>query len=235
MNAARKTFLPTRAGLRARGLKAFGLFVLVLGAAGLAVASLRSLSGGDWGRPAEGPSRWLAAAPTGSADGADGRSAADSTGTKQVLGATAVVAETQSDLVFAARVDTGATTCSVHVEAWEIFDESAEMAENVGKSIRFLVRNHQDDARWVVSKIAELATIKTSEREELRYKVPMTLVCKGISKNVLVSLNDRAHMKYPMLVGRNFLEDDFLVDVSSPEASEPVAAAGRGAQVADNR
>jgi hypothetical protein len=31
---------------------------------------------------------------------------------------------------------------------------------------------------------------------------------------VLVTLNDREKMKYPMLLGRNFLADDFLVNVS---------------------
>jgi hypothetical protein len=31
---------------------------------------------------------------------------------------------------------------------------------------------------------------------------------------VLVTLNDRADLDYPLLVGRNFLFDDFVVDVS---------------------
>jgi hypothetical protein len=150
---------------------------------------------------------------------------------KRILGAVTEVACEQSELVFAARVDTGATTCSVHVEKWEISDESAEMAENVGKQIRFFIKNHRDDGQWVVSKIVELATIKTSEREEQRYKVPMTLVCQGVKKEVLVSLNDRAHMQYPMLVGRNFLQDDFLVDVSAEQT--PADEAGATHQVAD--
>ncbi|MCA9260183.1 MAG: ATP-dependent zinc protease [Planctomycetales bacterium] len=133
---------------------------------------------------------------------------------KRVVGATAVVAESETALEFAARIDTGASTCSVHVEKWEIEDESTKMEENVGKRIRFLVKNHEDEGCWIERKIAELAIIKTSEEAEHRYKVPMTLVCEGVKKRVLVSLNDRAHMKYPMLVGRNFLDGDFLVDVS---------------------
>jgi hypothetical protein len=31
---------------------------------------------------------------------------------------------------------------------------------------------------------------------------------------VQVTLNDRQSMKYPLLLGRNFLRDDFLVNVS---------------------
>jgi hypothetical protein len=30
----------------------------------------------------------------------------------------------------------------------------------------------------------------------------------------LVSLSDRSDLKYPLLLGREFLEDDFVVDVS---------------------
>jgi hypothetical protein len=29
-----------------------------------------------------------------------------------------------------------------------------------------------------------------------------------------VTLNDRTDMEFPLLIGRNFLRDDFLVDVS---------------------
>jgi hypothetical protein len=35
-----------------------------------------------------------------------------------------------------------------------------------------------------------------------------------VEKKVVATLNDRQNMKYPMLLGRNFLRDDFLVNVS---------------------
>jgi len=34
---------------------------------------------------------------------------------------------------------------------------------------------------------------------------------------VLVTLNDRTDMEYPLLVGRNYLRGDFLVDVAKKE------------------
>jgi hypothetical protein len=46
-----------------------------------------------------------------------------------------------------------------------------------------------------------------------RYKVPLVFEWNGFRKEVLVTLNDRTHMEYPLLVGRNFLSGDFLVDV----------------------
>lgn len=132
---------------------------------------------------------------------------------KQVIGAVAKVAEAQSELEFVARVDTGATTSSIHVDAMEIIDGAPTMFENLGKTIRFHLSNGEGGGQWLQRKIAEIATIKTSERAEMRYKVPLTLSCDGVEKNVLVSLNDRSSMNYPLLLGRNFLEGEFLVDV----------------------
>ena len=50
-----------------------------------------------------------------------------------------------------------------------------------------------------------------------RYKVLLTLKWNDVDKEVLVTLNDRADMEYPLLIGRNFLRGDFLVDVAMKE------------------
>jgi hypothetical protein len=42
-----------------------------------------------------------------------------------------------------------------------------------------------------------------------------------VEKKVLVTLNDREQMKYPLLLGRNFLRDDFLVNVSQGDELAP--------------
>jgi hypothetical protein len=133
---------------------------------------------------------------------------------KHVIGPVVDVDTLDGDLRFIARVDTGATTCSLHVDRWKIVDESPQMAENVGKTIRFLSTNRRGKSVWIERTITEMAVVKTPDCEELRYKVPMTLSCNGVAKEVLVSLNDRSRMNYAMLLGRNFLDDDFLVDVS---------------------
>jgi hypothetical protein len=44
--------------------------------------------------------------------------------------------------------------------------------------------------------------------------VPLKLRWQDVEKKVLVTLNDRNNMKYPILLGRNFLRGDFLVDVN---------------------
>lgn len=132
---------------------------------------------------------------------------------KRIIGPTTIVAEADSEIDFRARVDTGATTTSLHVEEWAIEDESSEMAENVGKKIRIRIKNHRDESQWIESRIEEIGIVKTSAVAEQRYKVELTLCWNDVKKRVLVTLNDRSRMKYPLLLGRNFLQGDFVVDV----------------------
>jgi len=140
---------------------------------------------------------------------------------KCIIGATATLLEKQSELKFRARVDSGAKSCSLHYEKLKIEDESQKediverMTENIGKVIRFEVKNGDDKTHILTSKIAGYVIIKNSNKEagKRRYKVPLTFRWKAMEKEVLVTLNKRGHMDYPLLLGRNFLRGDFLVDV----------------------
>ena len=132
---------------------------------------------------------------------------------RTVLGPVVAASENESGLPFVARVDTGAKTSSIHFEDYHVEDAAERMEDNVGKQIRFRVRNKSGEAVWLEREIREVATIRTSEREEMRYKVLIDLETAGVEKQVLVSLNDRSRMNYALLLGRNFLRDDFLVNV----------------------
>jgi len=140
---------------------------------------------------------------------------------KCIIGATATLLEKQSELAFRARVDSGAKSCSLHVQKIKIENESKKenpaerMQENIGKVIHFEVKNGDDKTHILTSKIAGYVIIKTSNMQEgkRRYKVLLTFRWKSMEKEVLVTLNNRSHMEYPLLLGRNFLRGDFLVDV----------------------
>ncbi len=132
----------------------------------------------------------------------------------RLIGPVAPIAETGSGLIFKARVDTGASRCSLHVAEWEIEEADSVMSANVGKTIRFRLVNRQGDSQWLSRKIAEVDLVRTSEVEELRYLVPLSLSYQGVEREVLVSLNDRSKMDYAMLLGRNYLAGEFVVDVS---------------------
>lgn len=136
---------------------------------------------------------------------------------KSFIGAIAMVLETQSKLLFQARVDTGAHSCSIHTDEFIIDDPAETMQENVGKPVRIKLVNHEEQTAWVDARISRLVKVKTSERSEKRYAVSLTLAHDDREKEVGVTLNDRSHMKYPLLLGRNFLSGDFVVDVTLPD------------------
>lgn len=134
---------------------------------------------------------------------------------KLVIGATADISEASSGIVFPARIDTGAKSCSLHVEKIEIDDESPDPLENVGKPIRFLVKNRDGESAWIKTEIVGRVRIRSAATNKFdrRYKVSLNLQWKDFQKVVSVTLNDRTDMAYPLLIGRNFLRGDFLVDV----------------------
>ncbi len=134
---------------------------------------------------------------------------------KQAIGATAKITEVTTGLSFMARVDTGAETCSLHVNDIQVENVKPDMRDNWKKKIRFSVTCPETKKEhWIDSKIQSTVIVKTSEKEERRYKAWVTLEYEGIEKRVLVTLNDRSHMEYPLLIGRNFLKGDFVVDVA---------------------
>jgi len=128
---------------------------------------------------------------------------------KQIVGATEVIRIEEANLIFKARVDTGAKTSSIHAEKIKV--DPSDNPE--GKPISFYLVNKKGQSKKIETQVASVATIKTSEGSELRYKILLTLKWKNSKKTVLVSLNDREKMEYGLLLGRNWLHKDFLVDV----------------------
>lgn len=109
-----------------------------------------------------------------------------------------------------ARIDTGAQTTSINAhniqhferdgEKWVAFDLKDPNTEKMVSFKRPLVRKTR---------------IKMQNSESVRRKVvKLTLQLGKVSKTVEVTLANRENFKYPILVGRNFLQGNFVVDVS---------------------
>lgn len=128
---------------------------------------------------------------------------------KQLVGATEIIEVQGVNLRFKARIDTGAQTSSIHAEDI-VIDANGDP---VGKPIAFTLVNSQGQSGRLQTHVAKSIKVKTSEGSESRYAVPLTLTRGSSSKTVLVTLNDRKHMKYAILLGRNWLRGDFIVDV----------------------
>ena len=121
-----------------------------------------------------------------------------STNSKHIIGAIATLTELSSGLSFPARVDTGAQSCSLHVEKIEIKDKESKRVRNVGKIVRVLVKDKDGKTAWIETTIAKAVRVKSSSLKggqyDHRYKVRLTLQWKDVRKEVLVTLNDRTDM-----------------------------------------
>ena len=129
------------------------------------------------------------------------------------LGAIATVTELTTGLTFDARVDTGAQICSLHYEELEIPSADDIPENNIGKNVRFKIKGSDGKTDWVETRLVDHGQIRTSSLTVGRYFVHLPLRVEGIEATVLVNLNNRVSMRHPMLIGRNFLRNRFVVDV----------------------
>jgi hypothetical protein len=107
-----------------------------------------------------------------------------------------------------AKVDTGAKTSALHVEDIELLPRGR---------IGFLVvvhRTKRDRRIPVVTRIVRRARVKSSNGHfESRYFVKTKMRLGPVEKDIELSLVDRGKMAHRMLLGREALQGDFIVDV----------------------
>ena len=134
-------------------------------------------------------------------------------GPQHVLGATETIRVLDANLEFRAMVDTGAHSTSIHAVDLRIEDAADTMPENIGKPVAFLVVNERGEARRVRSTISAVVWVSTANGSEPRYRVPLRLRWRGVEKQIEVNLRDRRPLTYKLLIGRDWIRGDFLVDV----------------------
>ena len=125
-------------------------------------------------------------------------------GQKVVIGAVETLRVRDADLAFRARIDTGAEASSIHA--------TGVLVE--GTDVSFTLENELGDRRALRMRLVDEANVRTAQGNDVRPRVALTLTLGDIEKRVLVSLRDRAGMEHRLLVGRDFLAGDFVVDVS---------------------
>jgi hypothetical protein len=110
-----------------------------------------------------------------------------------------------------ARIDTGATTCSIHASSIKRFERDGE------KWVRFELGPEQDaDERFEVERpIVRIASIKRhGAKDQTRPVVRLAFQLGPIADTIEFSLTDRSAFEFPILVGRNLLSGHALVDVN---------------------
>lgn len=116
-----------------------------------------------------------------------------------------------------ARVDTGATSNSLHAEDMEEFERDGS------DWVRFYISNSDEERvqverpvqRWV--RVYQQADPEGSRRPVVKVRIFLG----DIQDTFEFTLADRSHLEYQMLLGRNFLTDVALVDVGRQFVQPP--------------
>ncbi|HDZ9131655.1 TPA: ATP-dependent zinc protease [Vibrio cholerae] len=114
---------------------------------------------------------------------------------------------------FDARIDTGAATSSLNAVDIEEFERN-------GKNwVRFHLadeKNPKTEANWIEAPVLRYVRIRqsTNENTERRAVVELWVKLGSIHEKAQFTLADRSQMTHPVLLGREFIRDIALVDVS---------------------
>lgn len=106
-----------------------------------------------------------------------------------------------------ARIDTGAKTSSIHATKIEIIEN---------KYVKFLVLGKYQFLEPIY-KIQEVKSSNGQKSKRVFIKNKIEIFDKDYE--IILSLNDRKNMKFPLLIGRELLEKGFVVDVSKQNLS----------------
>ncbi|MBO6524360.1 MAG: ATP-dependent zinc protease [Balneolaceae bacterium] len=116
-----------------------------------------------------------------------------------------------------AKIDTGAYTSSLHCHHIEEFEQD-------GKAfVRFNLLDPEHPAyndQLIEFPILDRREVKSSNGvSEYRFFIQTVIKFFNEEFNIELSLTDRSEMKYPILIGRKFLKNKFVVDVSKKNLS----------------
>lgn len=132
-------------------------------------------------------------------------------GSLQVVGEAEMAELPGLDVVWRARIDSGATTTSIHAVDLEEFERD-------GKPwVKFTARNDllktTVELERQVTRIAQIQK-RGSDETQRRPVVALDLKIGKVTKTIEVNLTDRTNFEFPVLIGRNYLSGTSLVDVS---------------------
>lgn len=117
-----------------------------------------------------------------------------------------------------AKVDTGAFGCSMHCSVMELMEIDGK------KMIRVVpLQRNKNKADWesFYFELVDKKVVKSSiGKKEIRPVIKLKVRIFNEEQLVEFSLTDRSNMKFPILLGREFLRSKFVVDVSKINLSQ---------------
>ena len=116
-----------------------------------------------------------------------------------------------------AKIDTGAYGCALHCrETEEVIYEGKRVL-----SFKVLDPKHPEfeNKKFYASNYNNKSVKSSSGEIENRYAIKTHIIIFGKKRTVEFSLTDRSQMKFPILLGRKFLANYFVVDVQLKDLS----------------
>lgn len=126
------------------------------------------------------------------------------------IGETEFIYIQEADFAYDSRIDTGATTCSIHAEEITPFERDGE------QWVKFKLANFKSNARIEIEKpvVREVSIKRHGSDSQQRYVVSLGVKIRDAIVKTEFSLTERTDYTYPLLVGRNMLRGVAVVDVS---------------------
>jgi hypothetical protein len=112
------------------------------------------------------------------------------------------------------KVDTGARTSTLHVDAIRVLEVLADGAERVELDFRPDRRRPDWRVRAEARVLRRIRVVDSGGHPEVRPVIETEMALGPLRKRILVTLTDRSGMLFRMILGRKALEGDFLVDVA---------------------
>ncbi len=134
---------------------------------------------------------------------------------KQIIGCKEIISIIDLDLYdLDAKIDTGADSNAIHCDEIEIKDNQV--------TFRLLDEVHPSyHGKKITMPIYKIKKVKSSNGQvQNRPSIKVNVEFMGNKYESVISLTDRSDMKFPMLIGRKFMANKFLVDVSKEYLSE---------------
>jgi hypothetical protein len=111
------------------------------------------------------------------------------------------------------KIDTGAYTSSIHCKNVKVEDNYLKC--------NFLDEEHPNyHEREIVFDEYDVKVVKSSNgQSEPRYRIKTEIIIFGKTHEIYLTLSDREEMRFPVLLGRNFLSKKFVVDINQTNLS----------------
>ena len=138
------------------------------------------------------------------------------TNAKEVVGWVENAKVYPGGITLKSKIDSGAKTSSLHCQC-------ITPVKRDGKEwVSFSVKNHKGEITMIEKPVDRIAKIKRHFGEEQkRYVVKLGICLGSVYREEDVTLVDRSGFNYQLLVGRNFLQSDFLIDTGSTYVNKP--------------